>query len=75
MGDKRIDIMKVLDFLRGLVRPYISILFATVFAGLVIYGFIKYGDANMALTLMVAFIEAVGIIVGVYIGLRQANKK
>ena len=71
----KLDLIKVLEFLRGIVRPYISILFATVFAGLVIYSFSKYGDASMAQILMVAFAEAVGIIIGVYIGLRQANKK
>lgn len=71
----KLSLKEGLEFLRGIVRPYIALLFATVFAGLVIFGFLKYGDASMAQVLMVAFAEAVGIIVGVYIGLRQANKK
>ena len=64
-----------IEFLRAFVRPYIAYLFATVFTGLVAYGFFKYGDADTAQILIIAFSEAMGIIVGVYIGLRQGNKK
>ena len=65
---------KWLDFLRGFVRPYVAYILISVFAGLVAYAFVKFGDAEMAKTLIVAFVGIVGTIVGVYFGMRSATK-
>lgn len=64
---------KWLEFLRGLVRPYIAYVFSGVFTGLVVYAFIKFGDADMAKTIIVGFVGIVGAIIGFYYGQRQAK--
>ena len=61
----------MLNFLRGFVRPYISYLLSSVFAAIVVYAFIKYSDAEMAKTLVAAFLGIVGTIAGVYFGMRN----
>ena len=75
-GDKEDNmIQNLIDFLRAFVRPYIAYLYASVLAGLVIYAFIKYGNADMAQTLIIGFVGIMGTIVGVYYGLRGAERK
>ena len=64
----------MLDFLRGFVRPFIAYVFGGVFAILAILAFNKFGDANMAGTLIAGFIGIVGTVIGFYFMARQAGK-
>ena len=62
-----------IEFLRSFVRPFIAYMFSAVFAGLVVYAFVKYGDSEIAKTLIVGFVGIVGTIIGFYYGQRGAQ--
>jgi len=64
---------KWLEFLRGLVRPYIAYVFSFVFACLAIYLVIRFADADIAKTFVVGFISVVSLIIGFYYGQRQVK--
>lgn len=62
------------DFLiliRGAQRPWIVYLFATIFGGLTIYAFIKYGNESLALAIVTGFTGVVGTIIGFLFGERK----
>jgi uncharacterized membrane protein YfcA len=55
-----------MEKLRSSVRPVLTYLFCTVFVGLAIYSFIKYGNTETATTILMGFTGAAGIIIGMY---------
>jgi preprotein translocase subunit SecF len=65
---------KVLVFLRGLVRPSLTWLFAIPFIGVAIYAFVRFGTPEMALGIVTAFVAVVSLIVGVYFQSRNQAK-
>ena len=66
---------KILKFVRGANRPYIAYLYSTLFGGLAVYAFIKYGTENIAFAIVTGFIGVVGTIVGMLFGERAGKLK
>ena len=64
----------ILSIIRGVNRPYVIYIYSSIFAGLTVYAFIKYGTENMAFALITGFIGIVGTIVGVLFGERASKK-
>lgn len=69
------DPEKWLKLIRGANRPYIAYLYATVFAGLAITAFQKYGNETIAIAIVTGFVGVVGTIVGVLFGERASKKE
>lgn len=67
----KVDAKELLDFVRGAQRPWIVYLFATIFGGLTIYAFIKYGNESLALAIITGFTGVVGTIIGFLFGERK----
>ena len=65
---------EMLEFLRGFVRPYVGILIISAIVGLAVYLGIKFADAEMAKTVIIALLAAGSAIIGVYYGMRAASK-
>ena len=61
----------MLDLIRGLIRPYISVTGWTAFLIVVIVGIFRYMDDALAKQLAVGFMASVSTIVGVWLGSRQ----
>lgn len=69
--------MNAPDFLkivRGVNRPYVVYLYTTIFGGLVVYAFVKFGTEDIAFALITGFIGVVGTIAGFLFGERAGKK-
>ena len=66
---------EIISIIRATQRPWIVYLFGTIFGGLTVYAFIKYGSENIAFAIVTGFIGVVGTIIGVLFGERAAKKK
>lgn len=64
-----------LDFLRGFVRPFANYLIITMLVGLTIYFSIKYGDKEMARSLVSGVVGAGLLGLGEWLGERASKKK
>ena len=62
---------KVLDFVRGCIRPFISVTGWVVFLAIVIIAIWKFMDAELAGKLAVGFLVAVTGIVNHWLGTRN----
>ena len=66
---------KWLDLIRGAVRPALAIIYGLAGAALAVVAFIKFGNSDMAQTLVGGFIGWVGGIMSAYFIMRSAEKK
>jgi len=66
---------EILAIIRGANRPYIAYLYATLFGGLAVFAFVKYGNEHIAFAIITGFIGVVGTIVGVLFGERAGKKR
>lgn len=57
----------VIEFVRAFVRPFLVYYLVGILGVLVILAFNKFGDADLARTLIVGFIGLLGPVVGFYI--------
>lgn len=67
--------MKILDIIRGCVRPFIAITGWAVFLVVVVIIIRSFLDAEMAKQFAYVFTGAITTIIGVYIGERKAKKE
>jgi len=65
---------KWLEFIRGIIRPFIAITGWSSFLVVTVYAILKYLDSELAKSLSAGFITAVVAIVGVWIGSRSPKK-
>ena len=63
--------MSAINFARAFVRPYAAYILVTIFGGLAVFAFVKYGNEHLAEIVIIAFIEMVGILAAFYFGQRQ----
>ena len=57
-----------IELIRALVRPYLTILFGTVLAGLAIYLMINFASPDIASLLIGAFVGSTGTIIAFWFG-------
>jgi len=66
--------MKVIQFLRALVRPYLELLLGSTLVGLAIWLSIKFADAELARTIVTVVVTAGVSLFGFYFGERSSKK-
>lgn len=65
----------MLDFLRGLVRPYLELLLGTMMVGLAVWLAIKHADAELAKYVVTAVVTAGISLFSYYFGERSQRSK
>jgi len=65
---------KILEFIKGLIRPALVIAFVVIFLWIVVSITPSYFSQSMADLIFKTFIDAVVLIVGIWIGGRIAKK-
>lgn len=67
--------MKVIEFVRAFVRPYIAYIIISVIVAMAIYLVIKFADADMAKQIITFILATGATITGFYFGERSQRPK
>lgn len=64
----------MLNFLRGVVRPFVTITGWTTLMVIATVLVLRFADKDMATIVLTSFMELIGIVVGFWFGQRKANQ-
>jgi len=65
--------MNIVEIIRGLVRPIVSLIVVLALVGVVIYLIVKFADLELAKIFAAAFLGLIGPIVGFWFGTRKSS--
>ncbi|MBA7590835.1 hypothetical protein ES708_32975 [subsurface metagenome] len=65
---------KIIEFIRGLQRPFVVVFIVLLVVGLTSFLVVKFGDITMADKMLATVLAAVCLVVGYLFGERKASK-